>query len=74
MERERYDATYSNEIMPFPQVWLMGGAKGGEEVTAKTMFWEANAETKRGDIMVFYETGQTQIKENRSCITGIWIA
>ena len=74
MERERYDAAYSNEITPFPQVWLMGGAKGGEEVTAKTMFWEANAETKRGDIMVFYETGQTQIKENRSCITGIWTA
>lgn len=74
MERKRYDATYSSESTPFPQVWLMGGGKGGEEVTAKTMFWEANAETKKGDIVIFYETGTTEIKENRSCITGFWTA
>lgn len=52
----------------------MGGAKDGMEVTAKMMFWEANAETKKGDIIIFYETGKARIKENRSCITGIWIA
>ncbi len=74
MERKRYDATYANETTPFPQVWLMGGGKGGEEVSAKTMFWEANAETKKGDIVIFYETGTTEIKENRSCITGFWTA
>lgn len=74
MEGKRYDATYTNSSTPFPQVWLMGGAKGGKEVTAKTMFWEGNAETKKGDIIIFYETGQTEIKENRSCITGIWTA
>ena len=74
MERKRYDAAYANETTPFPQVWLMGGGKGGEEVTAKTMFWEANAETKKGDIVIFYETGTTEIKENRSCITGFWTA
>lgn len=74
MEGKRYDATYINGTTPFPQVWLMGGAKHGKEVTAKTMFWEANSETKKGDIIIFYETGQTEIKENRSCITGIWTA
>ncbi len=74
MERKQYDAAYTKEITPFPQVWLMGGAKDGKEVYAKTLFWEANAETKKGDIIIFYETGQTEIKENRSCITGIWIA
>lgn len=74
MERKRFDASYSHETTPFPQVWLMGGAKDGKEVTAKAMFWEANAETKKGDIIIFYETGQTAIKENRSCITGFWIA
>ncbi len=74
MERKQYDAAYSNETTPFPQVWLMGGGKGGEEVTAKTLFWEANAETKKGDIVIFYETGTTEIKENRSCITGFWTA
>ena len=74
MERKQYDAAYSKESTPFPQIWLMGGGKDGKEVTAKTMFWEGNAETKKGDIIIFYETGQTAIKEHRSCITGIWIA
>ncbi len=74
MERKRYDSSYTNDSTPYPQVWLMGGGKGGKEVTAKTMFWEANAETKKGDIVIFYETGSTEIKENRSCITGIWTA
>lgn len=74
MERKQYDAAYTKEKTPFPQVWLIGGAKDGREVIAKTMFWEANSETKKGDIMIFYETGQTEIKENRSCVTGIWIA
>lgn len=74
MEKKQYDASYSKETTPFPQVWLMGGGKDGDEVNAKTMFWEGNAETKKGDIIIFYETGQTAVKENRSCITGIWTA
>ena len=74
MERRRFDATYSKESTPFPQVWLTGGAKDGEEVRAERMFWHGNPETKKGDIIIFYETGQTSVKENRSCITGIWTA
>ncbi len=74
MERKQYDAAYTNESTPFPQIWLTGGKKDGKEVTAKTMFWHANAETKKGDIIIFYETGKTAIKEHKSCITGIWKA
>ena len=74
MERKQYDASYTNEATPFPQVWLLGGAKDGKEETAKSMAWEANAETKKGDIIIFYETGKAKIKENKSSITGIWIA
>ena len=74
MERKQYDAAYSKSDTPFPQIWLTGGAKDGEEVSADRMFWHGNAETKKGDIIIFYETGQTSIKEHRSCITGIWTA
>ena len=74
MERKQYDASYSKETTPFPQVWLTGGKKSEKESSEEKMFWHANAETKKGDIIVFYETGQTFIKENKSCITGIWIA
>ena len=74
MERKQYDAAYSKTATPFPQIWLTGGAKDGEEVSAERMFWHGNAETKKGDIIIFYETGQTSIKEHRSCITGIWTA
>ena len=74
MERKQYDAAYSKTATPFPQIWLTGGAKDGEEVSAERMFWHGNAETKKGDIIIFYETGKTSIKEHRSCITGIWTA
>ena len=74
MERKQYDAAYSKTATPFPQIWLTGGAKDGEEVSAERMFWHGNAETKKGDIIIFYETGQTSTKEHRSCITGIWTA
>ena len=74
MEKKKFDSTYSNESTPFPQVWLIGGRKQGKEAWEKTMFWHANAETKKGDILIFYETGETYYKENKSSITGIWIA
>lgn len=74
MERKQYDAAYAKTATPFPQIWFTGGAKDGEEVSAERMFWHGNAETKKGDIIIFYETGQTSIKEHRSCITGIWTA
>ena len=74
MSRRQYDSTYSIESTPFPQIWLMGGGKDGDEVRAKTLFWEGNADTKKGDIIIFYETGTTSVKEHRSCITGLWTA
>lgn len=74
MERKQYDSSYDKENTPFPQVWLIGGKKQPEEADKKTMFWQANAETKKGDVLIFYETGKTYYKENKSCITGIWIA
>ena len=74
MERKQYDASNNADSTPFPQVWLTGGAKSEKESQEKSMFWHANAETKKGDIIIFYETGKTYIKEHRSCITGIWIA
>lgn len=74
MERRHYDAAYSNETVAFPQVWLMGGAKGGKEATAKTMFWQGNSETKKGDIVLFYETAGTEVEGHKSSLTGIWTA
>lgn len=74
MERKQYDAAYAKENTPFPQVWLIGGKKLPEEADKKTMFWQANAETRKGDVLIFYETGKTYYKENKSCITGIWFA
>ena len=73
MERRKYDAAYSKENTPFPQVWLIGGSKEGREAHANTMCWQANSETKKGDILVFYETGKTET-ENKSCLTGFWTA
>lgn len=74
MERKRYDAAYAKENTAFPQIWLIGGKKLPEEADKETMFWQANSETRKGDILIFYETGQTYYKENKSSITGIWFA
>ena len=74
MSRKQYDADYAKEMTPFPQVWLIGGGKDGKEVDAEYMCWQANSETKKGDVLIMYETGLTSKKENRSCITSIWRA
>lgn len=74
MEKKQYDAAYAREKSPFPQVWLIGGAKGGKEVNAESMCWQANSETKKGDVLIMFETGLTAKKENKSCITGFWKA
>lgn len=50
------------------QAWFIGGKKIGSEVEADYIFWQANEETWKGDIMVFYETSP------KSAITGIWRA
>lgn len=75
MERKRYDVENEQTGNSFPQVWLISGTKKNEkEAKGELLFWHANAETKRGDILVFYENKGTYYPENSSCITGIWIA
>lgn len=73
MEKKKDDAAYVKKATPFPQVWLIGGGMSKDEAKRKTMCWQANADTKNGDILVMYETGETETG-NRSCLTGIWRA
>ena len=75
MERKRFDAENEHTENSFPQVWLISGTKKNKkEANGKLLFWHANAETKKGDILVFYENKGTYYPENNSSITGIWIA
>ncbi len=75
MERKRFNAENEHEENSFPQVWLISGTKkNAKEANGKLLFWHANAETKKGDILVFYENKGTYYPENNSSITGIWIA
>lgn len=48
--------------------WFIGGKFNPMELGQTSLFWQANEETKKGDIFVFYETSPV------SAITGIWIA
>lgn len=55
--------------MPMPsQAWFIGGLISPEEKDLDVTFWQANAETKKGDILIHYETSPI------SAITHIWIA
>ena len=75
MERKRFDAENEHTENFFPQVWLISGTKkNAKEANGELLFWHANAETKKGDILVFYENRGTYYPENNSSISGIWIA
>ena len=75
MEKNRFESENTYNKNAFPQVWLISGTKKTpEEANDKKLFWHANAETKKGDIMIFYENKGTYYKENDASITGIWIA
>lgn len=53
--------------MPKPsQAWFIGGIKGKDDL--ENAFWQANSETKKGDILVHYETSPV------SAVTHIWQA
>ena len=75
MERKRFDAENDHTENLFPQVWLISGTKKNEkEANGELLFWHANADTKKGDVLVFYENRGTYYPENNSSISGIWIA
>lgn len=74
MERKAYDSEFSQESTPYPRVWWIVGRKIEEEARSKAMFFQANPETKKGDIFVFYEKNDTYERSHRSAITGIWTA
>lgn len=50
------------------QAWFVGGYTEKEEIGLNLTFWQANPETKKGDIVVYYE------KTPVSSITCLWIA
>lgn len=56
------------EIPKPAQAWCIGGMISSEEKKIDTTFWQANPETKKGDILVHYEISPI------SAITCIWIA
>lgn len=61
--------TEEKEEMPKPsRAWFIGGLIRGYGEYWNTGFWQANQETKKGDILVHYETSPI------SAITCIWIA
>lgn len=55
------------EISKPSQAWCIGGLINNEEIS-KTDFWQASPETKKGDILIHYETSPI------SAITCFWIA
>lgn len=56
-------------IIPKPtQAWFIGGLIDQIDKAQGCPFWQANAETKKGDILIHYETSPI------SAITQMWIA
>lgn len=61
--------TEEKESMPKPsRAWFIGGLIKGYGEFWTTGFWQSNKETKKGDILVHYETAPV------SAITCMWIA
>lgn len=50
------------------QAWFIGGYTQKTEIDLDFIFWQANPETKKGDILIYYE------KSPKSAITCLWIA
>lgn len=58
-----------NREMPKPSaVWFIGGLIQGYGTHWTTEFWQSNKDTRRGDILIHYETSPV------SAITCLWIA
>ena len=61
--------TKENPNIPEPaQAWFIGGLITEKELNLDLTFWQGNKDTKKGDILVHYETSPV------SAITTIWIA
>ena len=61
--------TKENKNIPEPaQAWFIGGLISEEEQDLDLTFWQGNKDTKKGDILIHYETSPI------SAITTIWIA
>lgn len=56
------------EIPQPAQAWFIGGKTDQKEAVLDFTFWQANPETRKGDILIHYETSPI------SAITCIWIA
>lgn len=75
MQRKAYDSKYAEESHPYPKVWMISGTKKTEEeANNKILSWQCNENTRKGDILIFYENRGTWYKENDACITGLWTA
>lgn len=58
-----------DSYLPEPsQAWLIGGTSDDAEQVADYRFWQANPDTKRGDILIHYEKYPTK------AITAVWRA
>lgn len=58
----------NNAICRPTQAWFIGGKMSEQEYQTNYLFWQANEDTRKGDIILFYETAP------KSAITSIWIA
>lgn len=56
------------EIPQPAQAWFIGGKTDPKEAVLDFTFWQANPETRKGDILIHYETSPI------SAITCLWIA
>lgn len=61
-------AEEKGEIPQPSRAWFIGGLIQGYGKHWTTGFWQANTETKKGDILIHYETSPT------SAITCMWLA
>lgn len=50
------DSGNDTELPQPSQAWLIGGKLTSKDYQASQMFWQSNPETKKGDILVRYET------------------
>lgn len=62
------DTETSLELPKPSRAWFIGGLIRGYDEHWTTGFWQSNPETRRGDILVHYETSPV------SAITCLWIA